>query len=62
MPRQVIDRVRKLPNTLVRRDEDVRRLTDYQELELVVRGSRPAAAPAPAPAAAVGPFSRPIVY
>ncbi|XP_043237777.1 ankyrin repeat domain-containing protein 40-like [Amphibalanus amphitrite] len=62
---QVIDRVRKLPNTLVRRDSDVRRLTDYQELELVVRGTRPAPAPAAAPAthsAPAGPFSRPIVY
>ena len=49
---QVVERVRKLPNTLIRRDADVRRLTDYQELELVVRRS----------AAAAGPFCRPLVY
>ena len=60
--RQVIERVRKLPNTVIRRDADVFRLTDYQELELVIRGSRPTAASAAAAAVPAGPFSRPIVY
>lgn len=57
--RQAVERVRKLPNTLVRRDADVRRMTDYQELELVVRGGgRPETAGGRQPA----PFSAPIVY
>ena len=56
---QVIDRVRKLPNTLVRSDRDVRRLMDYQELELVLRGTQRGGSGA---AAAQGPFSKPIVY
>ncbi|NWH72950.1 ANR40 protein, partial [Piaya cayana] len=37
-PEQV-EKIRKLPNTLVRKDKDVARLQDFQELELVlVRG------------------------
>lgn len=36
----VVRKVRKLPDTIVRNDRDVRRLHDYQELELVLaRGS-----------------------
>uniref|UniRef100_A0A8C4X1D8 Ankyrin repeat domain 40 n=1 Tax=Eptatretus burgeri TaxID=7764 RepID=A0A8C4X1D8_EPTBU len=31
-----VEKIRKLPNTLLRRDKEVARLTDYQELELVV--------------------------
>ncbi|NWH57757.1 ANR40 protein, partial [Geococcyx californianus] len=34
-PEQV-DKIRKLPNTLVRKDKDVARLQDFQELELVL--------------------------
>jgi len=32
-----IERVRKMPNTRLRRDREVARLTDYQEIELVLR-------------------------
>merc|ERR1712107_873709 len=32
-----IERVRKMPNTRLRRDREVARLTDYQEVELVLR-------------------------
>ncbi|KFP79418.1 Ankyrin repeat domain-containing protein 40, partial [Acanthisitta chloris] len=36
---QQVEKIRKLPNTLVRKDKDVARLQDFQELELVlVRG------------------------
>jgi len=34
-----IERVRKMPNTRLRRDREVARLTDYQEVELVLRAS-----------------------
>jgi len=34
-----IERVRKMPNTRLRRDREVARLTDYQEVELVLRPS-----------------------
>ncbi|KAK2169834.1 hypothetical protein NP493_1172g00013 [Ridgeia piscesae] len=34
--RQLVTKVRKLPNTIVRKDKDVRRLVDFQELELVL--------------------------
>lgn len=34
--RQLLHKVRKLPNTIVRKDKDVQRLLDYQELELVL--------------------------
>ncbi|XP_066472243.1 ankyrin repeat domain-containing protein 40-like [Tiliqua scincoides] len=37
-PEQV-EKIRKLPNTLVRKDKDVARLQDFQELELVVMRS-----------------------
>ncbi|KFW90066.1 Ankyrin repeat domain-containing protein 40, partial [Phalacrocorax carbo] len=32
-----VEKIRKLPNTLVRKDKDVARLQDFQELELVVK-------------------------
>ena len=32
----IVQKVRKLPNTIVRNDRDVQRLRDYQELELVL--------------------------
>jgi len=31
-----VTRIRKLPNTILKSDDDIRRLTDYQELELVL--------------------------
>ncbi|NXY88442.1 ANR40 protein, partial [Alcedo cyanopectus] len=31
-----VEKIRKLPNTLVRKDKDVARLQDFQELELVL--------------------------
>lgn len=31
-----ISKIRKLPNTILRKDKDVQRLTDYQEIELVL--------------------------
>merc|ERR1711974_410011 len=34
-----IERVRKMPNTRLRRDREVARLTDYQEVELVLQAS-----------------------
>ncbi|NXQ45599.1 ANR40 protein, partial [Catharus fuscescens] len=37
-PEQV-EKIRKLPNTLVRKDKDVARLQDFQELELVLMRS-----------------------
>lgn len=41
---QMVERIRKLPNTRLRSDRDSQRLTDYTELELVIKGlSRPAA-------------------
>uniref|UniRef100_A0A8C5QEE3 Ankyrin repeat domain 40 n=1 Tax=Leptobrachium leishanense TaxID=445787 RepID=A0A8C5QEE3_9ANUR len=36
-PEQV-EKIRKLPNTIIRKDKDVARLQDFQELELVLRG------------------------
>ena len=32
-----VERVRRMPNTRLRRDKEVARLPDYQEIELVVR-------------------------
>ena len=32
-----VDRVRRMPNTRLRRDKEVARLPDYQEIELVIR-------------------------
>lgn len=37
----IIQKVRKLPDTIVRRDKDVQRLQNYQELELVLVGAQP---------------------
>ena len=34
---QSIIKLRKLPNTIIRKDKDVWRLTDFQELELVLQ-------------------------
>ena len=31
-----ISKIRKLPNTVIRKDKDVQRLVDYQEIELVL--------------------------
>ena len=33
---ELVVKVRKLPNTIVRKDKDVARLVDYQEMELVL--------------------------
>ncbi|KAK8718849.1 hypothetical protein OTU49_014424, partial [Cherax quadricarinatus] len=35
---QLVERIRKLPNTRLRNDKDVQRLCDYTELELVIKG------------------------
>ena len=35
-PGSIVRKLRKLPNTLVRNDRDVRRLVNYQELEIVL--------------------------
>ncbi|XP_018329731.1 uncharacterized protein LOC108740048 [Agrilus planipennis] len=32
-----VERIRKLPNTLIRKDSDVERLTEFQQLEIVLR-------------------------
>ncbi|XP_003924449.1 putative ANKRD40 C-terminal-like protein isoform X2 [Saimiri boliviensis] len=34
-PEQV-EKIRKLPNTLLRKDQDIRRLRDFQEVELIL--------------------------
>lgn len=34
--RHLVYKIRKLPDTIVRKDKDVRRLLDYQELEIVL--------------------------
>ena len=34
--RHLVYKIRKLPNTIVRKDKDVKRLQDLQELELVL--------------------------
>ncbi|XP_041888350.1 ankyrin repeat domain-containing protein 40 isoform X2 [Corvus kubaryi] len=36
-----IQKIRKLPNTMLRKDKDVARLQDFQELELVLTSSEP---------------------
>ena len=33
----LVERVRKMPNTRLRRDKEVSRLADYQEIEIVCR-------------------------
>jgi hypothetical protein len=34
--RTLVQKIRKLPDTIVRKDKDVRRFKDFQELELVL--------------------------
>jgi ribosomal protein L16/L10AE len=34
--RRLINKLRKLPNTILRKDKDVQRLCDFQELEVVL--------------------------
>ena len=34
--RMLVYKIRKLPNTIIRKDKDVNRLTEFQELELVL--------------------------
>lgn len=34
--RKLIYKIRKLPNTILRKDKDVKRLHDFQELEVVL--------------------------
>jgi len=36
-----VERLRKLPNTWLRKDKDVQRLKDFQEIEVVIVGSKP---------------------
>ncbi|XP_078319554.1 ankyrin repeat domain-containing protein 40-like isoform X1 [Crassostrea virginica] len=40
-----IFKVRKLPNTIIRKDKDVRRLVDFQEIEIVLRNNSDASRP-----------------
>jgi len=42
--RQLIHKIRKLPNTIVRKDKDVQRFVDYQELEVVLTNKAMSAA------------------
>lgn len=39
----LVQKVRKLPDTIIRRDKDVQRLRNYQELELVLASQYPVA-------------------
>jgi len=41
IPANSVDRVRKLPNTRLRRDREVERLHDYQEVEFVLKQVEP---------------------
>lgn len=34
--KQLVSRIRKLPDTIIRKDKDVARLQDFQEVELVL--------------------------
>lgn len=38
--RRLINKIRKLPNTILRKDKDVQRLCDFQELEVVLTNNR----------------------
>lgn len=40
-----IFKVRILPNTIIRKDKDVRRLVDFQEIEIVLRNNSDASRP-----------------
>ncbi|KAH0501124.1 Ankyrin repeat domain-containing protein 40 [Microtus ochrogaster] len=35
-----VEKIRKLPNTLLRKDKDIQRLQDFQELELLVKSGK----------------------
>lgn len=39
--RRLINKIRKLPNTILRKDKDVQRLCDFQELEVVLTNKIP---------------------
>lgn len=39
--RRLINKIRKLPNTILRKDKDVQRLCDFQELEVVLTNKVP---------------------
>ena len=39
--RENIVKIRKLPNTIIRKDKDVSRLTDFQEIEVVLGSKVP---------------------
>ncbi|VDI17448.1 Hypothetical predicted protein [Mytilus galloprovincialis] len=41
--RRLINKIRKLPNTILRKDKDVQRLCDFQELEVVLTNKVPPA-------------------
>ncbi|EEC18190.1 ankyrin repeat-containing protein, partial [Ixodes scapularis] len=43
-----VRKLRKLPNTIMRKDKEVQRLSDYQELELVLDNIQPKPAPSAA--------------
>lgn len=34
--KRLVHKIRKLPNTIIRKDKDVKRLVDFQELEMVL--------------------------
>lgn len=38
--RRLINKIRKLPNTILRKDKDVQRLCDFQELEVVLTNNK----------------------
>jgi len=51
-----VERLRKLPNTWLRKDKDVQRLKDFEEIEVVLVGSKPKPSNEPAePLNIVGP-------
>jgi len=51
-----VERLRKLPNTWLRKDKDVQRLKDFEEIEVVLVGSKPKLSIEPAePLNIVGP-------
>lgn len=41
IPPEHVEKVRKLPNTLLRKDKDIQRLQDFQEIELLVKSRNP---------------------
>ncbi|XP_076792114.1 putative ANKRD40 C-terminal-like protein isoform X1 [Arvicanthis niloticus] len=36
IPSEQVEKIRKLPNTLLRKDKDIQRLQDFQEIELLL--------------------------